>query len=136
MKLFEIIRNCSHSPIIFSISFPIVFKRMIGQKDLKELYIALFSFGMMTVMDVLKWDSQCPKSIQALAISMNLLMYSLLLIIFLIWLQVNLFRLEANELLHFSIVLISSSLENRTHTLVSLPGISLRSWKSTLWDWA
>ena len=84
MKLFEIMRNCSHSPIIFSISFPIVFKRTIGRKDLGELYIVLSGFGMTTVVDVLKWSSQCPKFIQALAISMNLLMHSLFLMIFLI----------------------------------------------------
>ena len=45
-------------------------------------------------------------------------------------------RLEAEKLLYFSIVLISSSLENGAHTLMSLPVISSRSWKLTLQDWA
>ena len=104
---------------------------MIGQKDLKESYIALLGLEMMIVIDILKWDGQCPKLIQALAISMNLLMYSLFLIILLIWLQVNLSELGANKLLHFAIVLISSSSENGAYTLVFLLGISFRSWKLT-----
>ena len=136
MKLFEIVRNCSLSPIIFSKSFPIMFNRMMGQKNLGKLYNALLGLGMMTVMDILKWDGQCPKSMQALAISMSLVMYSLFLMILLIWLQDNLSELETNELLHFSMVLISSSLENGAHILMSLLEILSRSWKSTSWDCA
>ena len=62
-------------------------------------------------------------------------MHSSLLIILLIWLQVNLFGLEANKLLHFLIALISFSLENRVHNLVTLLGILSKSWRSTSWDW-
>jgi len=58
MKLLEIVRNCSYSPIIFSESFSIVFKRTIEQKDLGELYIALLDLGIITVIDVLKWNGQ------------------------------------------------------------------------------
>ena len=90
----------------------------------------------MIVVDILKWDGQWPKSIQALALAMSLVMYSSLLIILLIWLQVSLSRLGANKLLHLSIALISSSLENGVHTLATLLGISFKSWRSTLWDWA
>ena len=61
-----------------------MFKRTIGQKDLEELYIALLGLEMMTVVDVLKWDGQYLKLIQILAILMNLLMHSLLLMILLI----------------------------------------------------
>ena len=78
-----------------------------------------------TVINVLKWDSQCPKSIQALAISINLLIYSLLLMIVLIWLHVNLSEPGANKLLHFSIALISSSLENGAHSTMALSDICL-----------
>ena len=135
MKLLEIVRNCSCSPIIFLKSFPIVFKRTIGWKDLGKSYTALLGLGMTTVIDILKWDGQWPKSIQVLAISMNLVMYSLLLMILLIWLQVSLSRPGADELLHLSIALISSSLENGVHTLATLLGISSKSWRSTSWDW-
>ena len=37
--------------------------------------------------------------------------------------------------MYFSMALMSSFLENKAHTLTSLPEISSRSWKSTLWDW-
>ena len=129
-------RNYICSPIIFSKSFSIVFKRTIGWKNLRESYKALLDLEIITVIDVLKWDSQCPKSIQVLAISMSLIIHSSLLMILLIWLYVNLSRPRADKLLHFSIALISSSLENRAHTLMSLLVISSRSWKSTSQDWA
>ena len=74
MKSFEIIRNCILSLIIFSKSFPIVFNRTMGWKDLGESYDALLGLGMIMVMNVLKWNGQCPKSMQALAISMSLIM--------------------------------------------------------------
>jgi len=45
---------------------------MMGQYDLGELKVALLGLGITTVVKVLKLDSQHPKSIQALAISMNL----------------------------------------------------------------
>ena len=66
---------------------------------------------------------------------MNLAMYSLLLMILLIWLQVNLSGPGADKLLYFSIVLISSSLENGVHDLVTLLGMLSKSWRSTSWDW-
>jgi len=84
MKLFEIVRNCILSLIICSKSFPVVFNRTMGQKDLGESYNALLGLGMMMVIDVLKWDSQYPKSMQVLAISMNLIIHSLFLMILLI----------------------------------------------------
>ena len=56
MKLLEIVRNWRHSPIIFSKSFPVVFKRTIGQKDFGESYTVLLGLGMTIVVDVLKWD--------------------------------------------------------------------------------
>jgi len=54
------------------------------QNDLGELYDVLLGLGMITVVDVLKWDSQCPKSMQALAMSMSLIMHLSFLIIYLI----------------------------------------------------
>jgi len=54
MKLLEIVWNWSHSPIIFSNSFPIVLRRTIGQYDLGELYADLLGLGIMTVVDILK----------------------------------------------------------------------------------
>jgi len=96
----------------------------------------LLDLGITTVIDVLKWDGQCPKSIQVLAISMNLLMQSLFLMIDLIWLHVNLSGPGADKLLHFSITSISSSLENSVHLVVALSKISSKKWMSTSQDWA
>ena len=81
IKLLEIIWNWRHSPIIFSKSFPIVLRRTIWQYDLGESKVALLGLWITTIVEVLKWDSQCPKSIQALAISMNLQIQSLFLMI-------------------------------------------------------
>jgi len=96
----------------------------------------LLGLEITTVIDVLKWDSQCSKSIQTLAISMNLLIQSLFLMIDLIWLHVNLSGPGADKLLYFLIALISSSLENGVHSVVTLSEISSRKWMSTSWDWA
>jgi len=67
---------------------------------------------------------------------MNLLIHSLFLMVLLIWLQVNLSGPRADELLHFSMVLMSSSLENEVQDSVSLSGISSKSWRLTSWNWA
>jgi len=67
MNLFEIIRNCSLSPIIFLNGFSVVFSRTIGWKDLGESYDTLLGLGMIIVVNVLKWDGQYPKSMQMLA---------------------------------------------------------------------
>ena len=66
---------------------------------------------------------------------MNLLMHSLILMIVLIWLYVNLSGLGADKLLHFSIALISSSLENGAYSTMALSKISSRKWMTTSWDW-
>ena len=136
IKLLEIIWNWRHSPIIFSKSFPIVLRRMMGWYNLGELKDALLGLGMITIVEVLKWDGQCPKSTQVLAISMNLQMQSSFLIIDLTWLHVNLSRPRADKLLYFLIVLISSCLENRFHSVGVLPKILSRKWMLTSLAWA
>ena len=47
--------------MIFSISLPSIFNKIIGLNILGELYEALLSLGMMIELDVLKYDDQCPK---------------------------------------------------------------------------
>ena len=131
IKLLEIVWNWRYSPIIFSKSFPIVLRRMIGQYDLEKLNIVLLGLGITTVVEVLKWDSQYPNSIQALAISMNLQMQSSFLIMDLIWIHVNLSGPGADKLLHFLITLISLFFESTFHSAVGLSGILSRKWIST-----
>ena len=136
IKLLEIVWNWRYSPTIFSKSFPIVLRRMIGRYDLGELNVVLLDLGITTVVEVLKWDSQYPNSIQALAISMNLQMKSSFLIMDLIWIHVNLSGPGANKLLYFLITLISLFFENTFHSAVGLSGILSRKWISTSLSWA
>jgi len=42
----------------FSMSLPKVFNKTMGLKDLGESYDSLFSFGMTTVVDILKYEGQ------------------------------------------------------------------------------
>jgi len=76
------------------------------------------------VVDVLKCAGQWPRLMQVLVISMNLLRHVLFLIILLRCFQDSLSGLEVKVLLHFSIVLMSSSFEKGTHLKVSLLGNS------------
>jgi len=125
IKLLEIIWNWRCSPIIFLKSFPIVLRRTIGQYDLGESNVALLGLEITTVVEVLKWDGQCPNSIQTLVMSMNLQMQSLFLMMDLIWLHINLSRPSTDKLLHFLITSISLFLENVFHSVVSLSRILL-----------
>jgi len=52
----------------FSMSFPEVFSKTIGQKDLGELYEFLLSLGMIIVLVDLKCDGQYSRFMHALAI--------------------------------------------------------------------
>jgi len=76
----EIIRDCVELKA-FSKCFPIVLRRTIGQYDLGELNMDLLGLRIITVVEILKWDSQYPKSIQVLVISKNLKIHSLFLMI-------------------------------------------------------
>ena len=91
LKLLNIDKNCNLSPIILLKSFLIMLSNMIGWNNLDELYEALLCLGIMTMVDILKWDGQWPKSIYVLVISISFIIHSLFLTIFLICLQDNLF---------------------------------------------
>ena len=135
IKLLDIVWNWRYLPIIFSTSFPIVLRRIIGWYDLEELNIVLLSLGMTTVVEVLKWVGQCSSSMQVLAMLINLPIQSSSLIIDLIWLHVSLFRPSADELLYFLIALIILFLENDFHLIAGLSGISFRKWVLTSLSW-
>jgi len=84
-----------------SMSLPTVLRRMIGLKALGESYNFLLGLGIMTVVDLLKCESQYPTSIQVLAmlmIKIKLRQLSSLRIIFK-WLHNNLSGPGADELL-------------------------------------
>jgi len=134
--LLEIDKNCSHSPIIFLKSFPVVLSRIVRQNDLVESYKVLFGLRIITVVEVLKWNGQWSKLIHALAILISLSMHFLFLTIFLQCLQNNLFSPGVEELLHLSMALISSAFKKEAQTITSLLGISSKRWILIWQFWA
>ena len=124
IKLLDIDRNCILSPIIFSKSLLVVLSNVIGQNNLGKLYEVLLCLGIMTGIDILKWDGQWPKLIHTLVILISLIMHSLFLTNFLICLQDNLSSPGVKEVLHFVMVLMSSSFEKGIHFVIFLLGIS------------
>jgi len=72
MKLLDAMMNWSLSAITFSTSLPRVFRRIIGRKAFGLSYDALFSLGMTTVVEILKYLGQWPKLMQVLAMLMIL----------------------------------------------------------------
>ena len=83
-----------------------------GLKDLKELYNFLFDFGMIIVIDILKYEGQWPSSKYVLAMLMILFRYALFLMIFLKYLHERLFGSRVDKLLYLVIELMNSSSEN------------------------
>jgi len=74
--------------------------------------------------NVLKYNSQWPKLIHVLAISMKFLRYEMLLTIILRCFQDNLLGLGANELLYLAIELLNSSSKKDVYFVIGLFGIS------------
>ena len=118
--------NWRYLPIIFLINLPNVFRRTMGQKALGESYADLFDLGIITVVDVLKWEGHTPRLIQALAMSMILDEQLWFLMIILIYLHKSLSGPEAEELLYLLIVCLSSSLEKEAHGHIFLLDILFR----------
>ena len=120
MKLFDIIVNYILLLITFLINFPIILSKTIGWQALEKLQNFLFSFRITIVVDILKCEGQCSKSIHILAISMNLLRHALSLTIILKYLQDNLSSLEVDKLLYFLTTLMNSFFKNEFHIMTSL----------------
>ena len=112
MKLLDIIWNWSLLTINFSINLSSVFKRMIGLNDLGVLYNALLGFGMMIVVEDLKWVGQHLTSMYVFAILIIFPKYNLSLRIHLRCLHDSLSGPRTDELLHLAIVWVNSSSEN------------------------
>ena len=117
MKFFEITWNWSLLPITFSMSFPIVFKRTIGQNILGE---SLLDLGMMIEDNILKYGSQYPKLIHVLVMLTRLFRHMSSLTIALRYFQNNLSSSRVNRLLHLAIVLLNSLNEKGLQIIVSL----------------
>ena len=133
MKLFLTTWNWSLSVMTFSISFPKVFRRTMGQKDLGLSYACLFGFGMMMVEDCLKWLSQCPKLIHMSAILMMWTRHASCFRMVLRWCYVSLSGPRAEELLHLMRACWNSSFEKGTQVEMGLDPILLRTSLSIWW---
>jgi len=134
IKLFDAVRNWSLLPMTFLIDLPNVLSRTIGLNDLGKLYDSLLGLGMTTIIDLLKWDGQNPRSIQALAILIILLKQLSSLRMVLRWLHNSLSSPSVEELLQLVMALLNSSLENGVHKEGDLSAISLRMLMLT-WQW-
>ena len=110
----------------FLISLPSVLSKTIGLNVFVESYNTLLGFGIMIDNDILKWDGQWPKSMQASAILMMFWKHISFWAIFLICLQNNLSGPGVNMLLHFKIALLNSSFKNGFQLVVGLLESSYR----------
>ena len=120
MKLLDATMNWSLSVITFSMSLPRVLRRTMGWKAFGWLYDDLFGLGMMIVVDLLKYFGQCPRSMQALAMSIILDKQLSFLIISFKWHHDSLSGPGAEELLYLLIADLNSNLENGFHFWVGL----------------
>ena len=107
-------------------SFPKVFKRMIGLNDLGVSYNVLLGFGIIMVIDVLKWVGQCSISRQAFAMLTMFFKHDLSLMICLRCLYSSLSGLGIDELLYLLIALVNSFYEKGYHEEVMKASILLR----------
>ena len=99
----------------FSMSFPKVLKRTMGLNYFGESYDSLLGFGMIIVVEVLKWKGQWPNSKHALAMLMIPFRYILSFIMLLRCFYESLSGLETNKLLHLVIELMNSFSEKGTY---------------------
>ena len=136
MKLLDIDWNWSLSLITFSISFPIVLRRIIGPKALEELYNSLLGLGMMIEVETLKCKGQWSNSKHVSAILMIFFRHMLFLTIHLRYLHISLFGPKNNKLLHLLIELMNSALEKETQTIGTSLEISSKTLMSIWWSWA
>ena len=101
-----------------------VLRKMIGLKALGVLYNSLLGFGMIIVIDVLKWEGQWPNSKQVLAMLTILLRKPLFFIIHLRCFYNSLFSLRVKKLLYLVIELMNSFLENKAQDNAQILRIS------------
>jgi len=130
-KLLEITWNYRHSPICFLISFLKVFRRTMSQKILGESYNALFSFGIIIEVNILKWNGQW--LIHVLAILTMLLRHFSFLITTLRHFHDIQSGLYIDKSLHLIITLLNSLLENGIQIDVSFDGISSKISEFICW---
>ena len=117
----------------FLISLPNMLSSTIGLNNLEESYNVLLGLGIMTVVDLLKWEGQNPKFIQALVMLMIFPKQSLSLKMTLRYLHDNLSGPGIEKLLQLAMALLNSSLEKGAHEeedlLVTSSRILISTWQ-------
>ena len=113
-----------------------MFRSMMGLKDFSELYNILFGFGIMIVIEFLKWLGQYPVSKHTLVIAMIFFKHALFLIIHLRQLHKSLSGPGADVLLHLTIAPVNSSLANDVHNDEAYDSNSFSMLSSIWWNWA
>ena len=96
----------------------------------------MLDFGIMIVVDFLKWLGQYPISIYVLAIAMIFSKHFLFLMILLRCFYNSLSRPGTDELLHLTMVLVNSSSKNKGHKEGWYELSLFKILSSTLWNWA
>ena len=120
----------------FSISFPSMLRRIMGQKILSELYTSLFGLGIMIDINFMKYKGQNLRLIQVLAMLTKLVIHLLLVIKNLRWFYDKWSSSRRDELLHFLIVSVNSVLEKGGHSDWGLDRILSSNFKLIWWFWA
>jgi len=87
---------------------------------LEVLYEDLLGFGMIIDINILKWDGQCPKFIQVLAMLMTDVKHSSSFMICLRSFHMILSRPGTDESLHFMIADLNSSFKKGSHIIMAL----------------
>ena len=106
-------------------------RRTIGQNIWVESYNVLFSLEIIIEMNILKWESQWPRLIQALTILTMFDRHLSPSIITLRCLQKIQSGLGVNKLLYLLITLLNSSFKNDGHSKGEFEGILSKSWALT-----
>ena len=122
--------------IAFSMSFPKMFRRMIGQNILRELYTGLFGLGIIIQVDFLKCTGQWPRLMDELAILMKVVIYLEPVTKILRWFHEMLLGSRVNKLLYFFIVLVILALEKGSYLEWSHKEILSSNQKSMEWSQA
>ena len=107
-------------------SFPKVFKRTIGLNDLEVLYNILLGFGIIMVVNILKWVGQYQISRQAFVMLTMFFTHNLSLMICLRCLHPSLLEPDVDKLLYLSIVLVNFFSEKEYYEEVVNASILLR----------
>ena len=107
-----------------------------GLNNFGESYNSLLGFGMMIVIEILKWEGQWPSSKYALAMLMIPFRHTLSLMMFLRCFYESLLGSGVDKLLHLAMESINSFSEKGAQDKDIILGILSKISVSIWWSWA